>query len=179
MKTKAYDAKHVWLRAALTALFAVAAGVALPQICHLAGRALGVGSGLGEMLLPMHLPVMLAGMVAGPVVGAVCGLASPLVSIWLTAMPGVALLPFMMVELAVYGVCAGLLRRTSLPAVAQVMLTQVAGRAVRALVLATAVYGFGYTGLPVSIIWVSISAGAAGIVIQWVLLPLLAKGLDR
>lgn len=179
MKVKLYSIKNELLRAALISLIAVVAGVTLPQFCHLAGAWLGIGSGLGEMLLPMHLPVMLAGMVAGPVVGALCGLASPLVSIWLTGMPGAALLPFMMVELVAYGVCAGLLRRTALSAVAQVMLTQVTGRCVRALVLAAAVYGFGYTGLPISIVWVSISAGAVGIVLQWVLLPILAKGLDR
>ena len=179
MRTKTYSIKSELLRAALTALIAVAVGVALPQFCHLAGGWLGIGSGLGEMLLPMHLPVMLAGMVAGPAVGALCGLASPLVSIWLTDMPGMALLPFMMIELTVYGACAGLLRRTSLPLVAQVIITQVAGRGVRAMALATAVYGFGYTGLPISIVWVSISAGAAGMVLQWVLLPLLVKRFDR
>ena len=54
----------------------------------------------------------------------------------------------------------------------QVVLVQVAGRAVRALVLMVAIYGFGFAGLPISIVWTSIYAGLAGILIQWAVLPL-------
>ena len=171
MKTKILSMASVWRRV-LLGLIVVTAAVALPQVCHRLGRALGVGTALGEMLLPMHLPVMLAGMLGGPVTGLVCGAVSPLMSFALTAMPKMAMLPFMTVELAVYGLCAGLLRRTNLPALAQVLLVQVAGRAARALVLVAAVYGFGFTGLPVSVIWTSVTAGLAGILIQWAVLPL-------
>lgn len=171
MKTKSMSMASVWRRV-LLGLMVVTAAVVLPQACHLLGRALGVGTALGEMLLPMHLPVMLAGMLGGPVTGLVCGAVSPLISFALTAMPKMAMLPFMTVELAVYGLCAGLLRRTNLPALAQVLLVQVAGRAARALVLVAAVYGFGFTGLPVSVIWTSVTAGLAGILIQWAVLPL-------
>lgn len=158
---------------------AVAAAVALPQVCHLLGRWLGFGAAIGETFLPMHLPVMLAGMLAGPVVGLAAGVVSPLLSAWLTAMPAVTLLPFMMIELAVYGLCAGLLRGTKLPSVLQVLGTQIAGRAVRALAILLAVEGFGYTGLRVSIIWTSISAGVVGILLQLILLPLIGRLVRR
>ena len=123
------------------------------------------------MLLPMHLPVMLAGIFGGPVVGLLCGVASPLISAALTGMPLPAMLPFMMVELAVYGLTTGLLRRKQCPAFVKVLLVQVAGRFVRAVVLAVAVYGFGFDRLPISLIWTSIAAGLAGIFIQWAVLP--------
>lgn len=174
MKTKTMSFVQIRRKALLTALM-VSIAVILPQICHLLGGQLGLGSQLGEILLPMHLPVMLAGMLWGPWVGLVCGMLSPLLSFALTGMPGVALLPFMTVELAVYGLSAGLLSKTNLPTLLQVALTQVAGRVARAAVLAVAIYGFGFDRLPISVVWTSIAVGAVGIVIQWAVLPLAAR----
>ena len=168
---EALSLKNVMKKSLLTAITVMVA-VTLPWLCHLMGNQFGLGTGLGEMLLPMHLPVMLAGIFGGPVVGLVCGVASPLISAALTGMPLPAMLPFMMVELAVYGLTAGLLRRHRLPAFVNVLLVQVAGRLVRAAVLAVAVYGFGFDRLPISLIWTSITVGLAGILIQWAVLPL-------
>lgn len=174
MKTKVVSASVLRRKALMTAVM-VGVAVILPQVCHLLGGQLGLGSQLGEVLLPMHLPVMLAGLLWGPYVGLACGMLSPVVSFALTGMPGVALLPFMTVELAVYGLVAGLLRRTNLPTVLQVVLTQVAGRVVRAAVLAVAIYGFGFDRLPISILWTSIAVGAVGIALQWAVLPFAAR----
>ena len=174
MKTRAISMAEIRRKALLTAIM-VSVAVILPQICHLLGGQLGLGSQLGEMLLPMHLPVMLAGLLWGPWAGMACGMLSPIFSFVFTNMPGVALLPFMTVELAVYGLSAGLLRRTNLPSLLQVVLTQVAGRVARAAVLLVAIYGFGFDRLPISIVWTSITAGVAGIVIQWAVLPLVAR----
>lgn len=174
MKTKIVSFSVVRRKALLTAMM-VSVAVILPQVCHLLGDQLGYGSRLGEMLLPMHLPVMMAGMLWGPWAGLFCGLVSPVASFALTGMPGVALLPFMTVELAVYGLSAGLLRRTNLPSLAQVVLTQVAGRVARAAVLVVAIYGFGFARLPISIVWTSIAAGIAGVAIQWAVLPLVGR----
>ncbi|MBR0447315.1 MAG: ECF transporter S component [Clostridia bacterium] len=167
---KALSFENVVKKSLVTAI-AVTVAVALPWLCHLLGGQFGWGTGLGEMLLPMHLPVMLAGIFGGPAVGLLCGVASPLISAALTGMPLPAVLPFMMVELAVYGLTAGLLRRNHLPTFVNVLLVQVAGRFVRAVVLAVAVYGFGFDHLPISLIWTSIAAGLAGIFIQWAVLP--------
>lgn len=167
------------LKKALFSALSITLAVALPWLCHLAGGAMGLGSGLGEMLLPMHLPVMLAGLLWGSQVGVVAGLVSPLVSFALTGMPGWVMLPFMTVELAVYGLAAGLLSRTKMPSMAKVMLVQVAGRAARALTLAVAIYGFGFTGLPIAIVWTSITTGAVGILLQWVLVPVLCREAKR
>ncbi len=157
----------------LVVLVTLVAAVLLPQICHLLGRASGVGSALGEMLLPMHLPILLAGALAGPFVGGVAGVMAPLVSFVLTGMPGAALLPFMVIELGVYGLCAGALSRTKLPTVAQLVAAQFAGRVMRALAIVVAVYGFSYTAVPVAIIWNSVRVGLIGIALQWMMIPLI------
>lgn len=177
MKTGGISLSVVRRRALMTAL-AVTVAVALPQLCHLLGGQLGVGTALGEMLLPMHLPVMLAGLLWGPFVGFACGMLSPIVSFALTGMPLAAMLPFMTVEVTVYGLCAGLLSRRRMPAVAKVLIAQVAGRAVRAAVLAAAV-SMGMTRLPLSLIWTSISAGAAGILLQLLLIPAVMRAVRR
>ena len=178
IKTKAmpkYSAKQqlLWAVAATTA------AVALPQICHLLSGHFGLGSQLGEMLLPMHLPVILIGLLIGPQAGFGAGLAGPLISFLLTGMPKAALLPFMMIELAAYGLCAGLLRRVSMPTVCRVLLTQIVGRGVRAAAIVVAVYGFGYTALSPSIIWLSIAAGAVGIALQLLLIPLFCRIVEK
>lgn len=164
---------------AVYALAAVVAAVTLPQICHAAGAGLGVGSALGEALLPMHFPVILVGLLAGPFAGAAAGALSPLVSFALTGMPHIAMLPFMVIELAVYGLAAGVLKNTAMPAVAQVALTQIIGRAVRAAAILVAVYGFSSSAVGVAVIWQSIAAGAVGIAVQLIGIPLIVKAAKK
>lgn len=62
----------------------------------------------GTIFSPMHLPVLLCGIVCGPLYGLTCGLLGPLLSSLLTGMPGMAFLPTMMFELALYGLISGL-----------------------------------------------------------------------
>ena len=85
------------------AIAAVIGAVALPQIFHLIGAVSGTGTTAGVVFLPMHLPVILVGLLAGPMAGAVSGLLSPLAGFALSGMPGIIMLPFMMIELAAYG----------------------------------------------------------------------------
>lgn len=63
----------------------------------------------GTLFSPMHLPVLLCGVVCGPLYGFLCGICGTLVSSILTGMPGMGYLPTMMVELAIYGLVAGLM----------------------------------------------------------------------
>jgi len=162
----------------LAALAAAGMAVALPQLVHALGAFTGLGTGLGELLLPMHLPVMLAGLVAGPWAGAAAGLLAPLFSHMLSGMPLAAMLPFMVIELAVYGGTAGLLRNSALPVLGKVVVTQFAGRAVRAVAILAGFYLLQSKIAP-AVIWTSIAAGWVGIMLQWALLPLLAKWIER
>lgn len=65
----------------------------------------------GRVFLPMHLPVFLCGLICGWQYGLLCGLAGPALSSVLSGMPPVAILPSMMLELAVYGCISGLMMR--------------------------------------------------------------------
>lgn len=164
---------------ALSAVIAVAAAVILPQIFHFIGAVSGMGTALGEAFLPMHLPVILVGLLAGPYAGAAAGLFAPVISFALSGMPTAAMLPFMIIELCVYGLAAGLLRNVKMPVVLKVLAVQIAGRAVRAVAIVTAVYAFGYDGIGVAVIWRSIAVGLFGLVLQWVLLPLAVYRIEN
>ena len=164
---------------ALAAVIAAAAAVALPQLFHVAGAALGLGAAMGETFLPMHLPVILVGLLAGPWAGAIAGLLAPLVSYGLTGMPALAMLPFMTIEVCVYGLSAGLLRNLKFPAVGKVLGVQFAGRLVRAVAILLAFHVLGSTKIAPAIIWTSIKAGLPGLILQWVLIPVILWCVER
>ena len=66
---------------------------------------------LGSVLSPMHIPVLLCGLLCGGWYGMVCGLVGPVLSSILSGMPPVTSLIFMVPELMVYGLVAGLMMR--------------------------------------------------------------------
>ena len=167
-----------WKTKTLAAALAVIAAVALPQLFHLLGHVSDLGSRLGETFLPMHLAIFLVGYFAGPWAGLAAGALSPavsfgLTSIWNDPMPAAAMLPYMMIELAVYGLATGLFSRyfAKLPTLVTLFLAQVAGRAVRALALVIGVYGFG-SPVNIATIWMSLLPGLPGLILQWVIVPL-------
>ena len=82
----------------------IALGVVLPIMFH------GVENA-GSIFCPMHIPVLICGLICGWQYGLVCGLVTPIVSSLLTGMPPMAILPAMMIELAVYGLIASLMMR--------------------------------------------------------------------
>lgn len=163
----------------LAALVAVVAAVALPQIFHQAGAALGVGAALGKTLLPMHLPIILVGLLAGPGAGAVAGAFGPIVSFALSGMPAATALPFMVIELAAYGLCAGLLREVRVPAPAKIVAAQLAGRVVLTAATAVAIAAFGAEQSVVAIWTTTLAAGLPGLVLQWVSLPVIVAIVER
>ena len=179
-KTFALEYRRLSVKAqAMAAVTAVAAAVALPQLAHLLGMSLGMGSAVGEMLLPMHLPILLVGFLAGPWAGGAAGLLAPLVSFGLTGMPSQAMLPFIVIELCVYGLTAGFLSGRSMPVLGKVILVQCAGRLVRAGGILLAVLVLGISAVPVSVIWTSISAGICGLILQWILIPPILSWVEK
>lgn len=158
---------------------AIVFAVALPQIFHIVGAASGLGTSLGETLLPMHLPIILVGLLAGPYAGLISGIFAPLLSFSLTGMPSALMLPFMMIELGVYGLSAGLLRNAKMPSIGKVVVSQLAGRAVRAAAIVFAIYLLGNNMLNVAVIWKSVVTGLPGLLLQWSLLPLIAYYVDN
>ncbi|NEG55101.1 ECF transporter S component [Bifidobacterium platyrrhinorum] len=171
----------------IATIIAVVAAVALPQVFHLAGAATGLGTMIGQTLLPMHLPVLLVGLLAGPFAGLATGALAPLASFALTGMPMAPMVPFMVIELASYGLFAGLLRGVRLPVavpsplgwLGKLLAAQVAGRLVDALAIAVAVAFLGNTQMTVASVWTAVGTGMPGLVLQWVLVPVVMAVVDR
>ena len=172
----------------LTVFFAVICAVALPQVFHILGAVSGFGAMPGATFLPMHIPVLVAGLLGGPVVGLLAGLISPALSfgftsaIGITAMPASFMLPFMTLELAGYGFVTGMLCKAKTPVILNLIIAQLAGRAVRAVAVLTAVYiiGMNNPAASVSTIWETVRVGLPGIMLQWAIIPLIiyrAKGM--
>lgn len=96
--------KMSYVKKAILTAVCIALCVVLPLAFHAIPNA-------GSILSPMHIPVFLCGLVCGWPFGLLCGLAGPFLSSLITQMPQIAYLPGMLVELAVYGLVAGLLMR--------------------------------------------------------------------
>ena len=82
----------------------IALGIVLPMAFHSIPNA-------GGIFLPMHIPVLLCGLICGLPYGLICGALTPFLSSLLTGMPPAAMLPSMLVELAVYGTVSSVLIR--------------------------------------------------------------------
>lgn len=156
----------------LAAVGAVIAAVALPQLFHVLGHVSGLGTALGEAFLPMHIAILTVGLLGGPVVGFISGALSPLISFALTGMPNISILPFMVIELASYGLICGLLANKNMPAIVKLLIAQIGGRAVRALFIVGAFYLLGSNITP-AVILTSIVTGLPGLILQWTMIPLI------
>ena len=160
-------------------LVAVAAAVALPELFHAVGALTGAGTALGQTFLPMHLPILLVGLLAGPAAGAAAGSLAPAVSFLLSGMPAAGILPFMAVELAAYGLAAGLLACRQMPVLLKVLLAQLAGRVCRMAAVLFAGYVLGIWGMSAASVWTAVAAGLPGLVLQWCLIPVLMLAVER
>ena len=139
---------------------------------------------IGSMLLPMHIPVLLCGFICGPAWAAVVGAIAPLLRFALFGMP--PLFPTgaaMCVELATYGMVAGVLYR-ALPAkpvhvYTSLVSAMLAGRIVWGIVrLALS----GVTDSPFT--WAAFMASAftqavPGIILHIVLIPVIVLALRK
>lgn len=141
--------------------------------------------GLGGVFCPMHLPVLLCGLLCFWPYGAFCGIAGPVISCVLSGMPSPAQLVYMVPELCVYGLAAGVgmrLIRTGktvpdiyLSLLPAMVLGRVAGGAAQALFYLSTARSYS----------VALWAGAyvvgtlPGAVLQLVVLPALVWTLTR
>ena len=145
----------------------IALALVLPMAFHLTGVPQP-----GQVFLPMHIPVLLGGFVLGPVFGFFVGLFSPIISSVLTGMPAVGRLPFMMIELAVYGLVSGLMYNTfkfnkkKMGTYISLLTAMLCGRIVYAISLFVAVNLMGIQcGGPIAAVTATVS-GVPGIIIQ-------------
>lgn len=162
----------------LTSVGLIALAVILPQIVHIA-----LGQPGGVQLLPMYLPVLMGGCLLGWKWAAAVGTFSPVMSFLLTStwgepMPALPRLPFMVAELLVFAVVAGLfskkIYKNGFWAFPAVVLAQLAGRAV---FLGLIAIFQSVTPFTVPMIWSQILTGWVGLAVQAVLVPLLIIGI--
>ena len=113
------------------------------------------------------------------------GLFSPIISSVLTGMPAVGRLPFMMIELAVYGLVSGLMYNTfkfnkkKMGTYISLLTAMLCGRIVYAISLFVAVNLMGIQcGGPVAAVTATVS-GVPGIIIQVLIIPPVVYALER
>ncbi len=155
------------------AALCMALGVALPAAFH------GVPNA-GQIFCPMHIPVLMAGLICGPWLGLACGALTPILGYLISGMPPMAILPSMIVELAVYGLVAGLLIRgmkVRFAVVLSLIGAMVAGRLVMGLVNALIFYAGAYSWTA----WLTTAFVTAlpGIIIQLLLIPTVIFALKK
>ena len=142
----------------------VGLAVATPTIFHQFNLA-------GPTFLPMHIFVMLAGLLFGWRTGVLVGLLSPLMSYGITHLPPMAILPETILELAVYGLAAGLLREKSFNVWFALLGAMILGRLARLAFIIAA----GSEANP----WMFIQMSWPGIVLQLALIPAVVYFLQR
>ncbi len=164
------------LRKSLFTAVCIALCVVLPMAFH------AIPNG-GVLFSPMHLPVLLCGVLTSWPFGLFAGIAGPLLSSLLTGMPGAPMLPQMMVELGSYGFMAGLMmrvmrsRKTEVNVLVSLIVAMFFGRIVAGCARAF-LFARGSYSLPMWISSYFISCFPA-IIMQLVLIPLIAKALDK
>lgn len=153
--------------------------VALCYVLPLAFHAFGAGT----VFLPMHIPVLLCGLICGWPYGLLCGLVGPVLSSLLSGMPPAAVLPGMILELAVYGavtgICMRMIRTKHLYAdlYLSLLIAIVCGRIAAGIAQALIFTGGGYTFR----LWINayLLTSLPGTAIQLILIPTLVFALMK
>lgn len=158
----------------------IAMAILLPQAFHLTGFQQS-----GQIFLPMHIPVLLSGFILGPMFGMCVGAISPVISSLLTAMPAPDRLPFMIIELAAYGLMAGLLyekaglRKNRFGIIVSLIGAMIFGRIMYALSLFVACDIFGLAGVGAIGAVNATVKGIYGILLQLVIIPPIVYALEK
>ncbi|SYZ74420.1 conserved membrane hypothetical protein [Candidatus Zixiibacteriota bacterium] len=161
-------------RVAHTALY-LALAILIPVIFHQFGIA-------GRIFLPMHLPVLICGFIVGPLAGVMVGLLAPVLSHLLTAMPPLYAVPLMTMELAIYGLFAGLTyRKLHLNIYLALLISMIFGRL--AFAAGLALLGL-FVELPYGPVQFfaaggAVVAGIPGIILQILIIPPIVAAVKR
>lgn len=165
----------------------IALGLLVPQVFHMLG-----GNTAGGIFLPMHLPVLISGLLLGPAYGTAVGVLSPLLSALLTGMPPLTRLPFMVLELLVYGLVSGLCAKRLFVGLAagrkhgpwlrdyaSLLAAQTAGRLAYAISLLITGNLLHLAQGGAALAWTSTLTGLPGIILQWLLVPPLVRAIEK
>lgn len=147
-------------------------GVAIPRIFHILA-----GSGAGATFLPMHICVLIAALTFGAISSTVVAGSSIVFSFLLTGMPSLSRLPYMLIELVIYGILLSVFNKKFNSYVSLVM-TIILGRILYAGVLFSAVNILGLSSYGISVME-SVRMGIPGIILQLLFVPVLAKIMNK
>ena len=134
-------------------------GIALPRIFHVLA-----GASAGATFLPMHICVLIAALTFGAISSTVVAGSSIIFSFLLTGMPSLARLPYMLIELVIYGILLSVFNKKFNSYISLVM-TVVLGRILYAGVLFSAVNILGLSSYGISVME-SVRMGIPGIILQ-------------
>ena len=116
---------------ALSIAVAVIFAIALPQVFHDFGKIIGMDNKIGQMFLPMYLPVLVLSFKVSTVAGIIGGILSPVISFTISGMPSAATLPLIIIELACFGLFAGIIRNRTKSLFTQILFVQISSKIVR------------------------------------------------
>ena len=130
----------------------------------------------GPTFLPMFFFALMAGLLLGWRVGLLVGFLSPLISFSISGMPGLGILPQIVIHNSILGLSAGLLYGTfRINLVLSLLAAIIIGRLALGLtVLAVSLGGVN----PLTSVWQTVQQGWPGIAIQLIALPLIIIGLN-
>lgn len=147
-------------------------GIALPRIFHVLA-----GSTAGATFLPMHIAVLIAALVFGIKSATVVSGSSIISSYLLTGMPSLARLPYMLIELVIYGILLSVFNKR-FNSYISLIATIILGRVLYAGILFAAINVLGLPTYGISVIQ-SIQTGLPGIAIQLLCVPFIAKVIRK
>ena len=135
----------------------------------------------GATYLPMHIFIMVAALAFGWQLGLIAGLLSPLTSYVISGMPLLNILPQVTIELAAYGLLAGVLhQKFNLRIIWSLLGSMLGGRLVLLLTIMVTYFISGETYSPLGLettpflsVWHTIKQGLPGILLQLALIPLV------
>ena len=138
---------------------------------------------IGNMLCPMHIPVLICGFVCGAPYGFLVGAAAPLLRFLVFHAPTLLRALPMSAELAVYGLCAGILYKVfpkkSLFVYVSLICSMAAGRAVWGAI-SLVIAGASGTEFGFAAFWAGAVANAVpGIILQIAFVPAAFLALRR
>ncbi|MBQ2802645.1 MAG: ECF transporter S component [Lachnospiraceae bacterium] len=167
----------------MTAIYKLVITAVCTSLCIVLPIALHSIPNAGTLFSPMHIPVLLCGLVCGWQYGLICGISGPLLSSLITSMPAMAKLPFMMLELAVYGLIVAFVMqflhtgRLLSDLYISLLTAMLSGRILAGIAQALffAKEGYSFT------LWASsyFFSCFPGILVQLILLPVLYLALER
>ncbi len=140
---------------------------------------------IGQMLTPMHVPVLLCGLLCGPVYGLAVGLVAAPLRFILFGAPRMPNVLYMTVELAVYGLLAGLfyqiLPKRKLSLYFSLILSMIGGRIAYAFIFIAINLSNAKSleSLTMPIISATVLTAWPGMILQILLIPTLLIVLEK